>query len=101
MDVHVLVPVKRLDARRSRLADTLDPDERAELMQELLSLVLTVVKDADVGPVTIVSAEPLELNGIPRFDDRGLPWNDALAAAMRGGRHGACGGDRGRRSAHS
>ncbi len=36
-----------------------------------------------VGPVTVVSSEPLALNGVPRFDDRRLPWNDALAAAMR------------------
>ena len=25
----------------------------------------------------------LHFGGVPRFDDRGLPWNDALAAAMR------------------
>jgi 2-phospho-L-lactate guanylyltransferase len=82
VDAHVLVPVKRLDAAKSRLAESLDPDERADLVQELLALVLTVVKEADVGPVTIVSGETLELDGIPRFDDRGLPWNEALAAAM-------------------
>jgi 2-phospho-L-lactate/phosphoenolpyruvate guanylyltransferase len=82
MDAHVLVPVKRLDAAKSRLAESLDPGERADLVQELLSLVLASIEEADVGPVTIVSAEPLELDGIPRFDDRGLPWNEALAAAM-------------------
>jgi 2-phospho-L-lactate guanylyltransferase len=82
VDTHVLVPVKRLDAAKSRLAESLDARERADLVHELLALVLTVVKEAEVGPVTIVSAEPLELNGIPRFDDRGLPWNEALAAAM-------------------
>jgi len=82
VDAHVLVPVKRLDAAKSRLAESLDAGERADLVQELLSLVLTVVKKAEVGPVTIVSAERLELDGIPRFDDRGLPWNEALAAAM-------------------
>src|SRR5205823_5333052 len=36
----------------------------------------------EVGPVTVVSPEPLEIHGVPRFDDRGLRWNDALAAAV-------------------
>ena len=80
MDAHVLVPVKRLDGAKSRLAESLDQDERADLVREMLAHVLKVVKDADVGPVTIVSAEPLELDGVPRFDDRGLPWNEALTA---------------------
>jgi 2-phospho-L-lactate/phosphoenolpyruvate guanylyltransferase len=82
VNAHVLVPVKRLDGAKSRLADSLDPGERADLVRELLAHVLTVVREADVGPVTVVSAEPLALDGIPRFDDRGLPWNDALAEAM-------------------
>ena len=82
MDTHVLIPVKRLDGAKSRLAEALDADGRADLVRELLEHVLAVVKEADVGPVTVVSAEPLELNGVPRFDDRGLPWNEALSAAM-------------------
>jgi 2-phospho-L-lactate guanylyltransferase len=80
---HVLVPLKRLDDAKSRLASVLGADERAALMLELLEGVLAAVKDADVGPVTIVSAEALSPNGVPRFDDGGLAWNDALAAAMR------------------
>jgi 2-phospho-L-lactate guanylyltransferase len=82
VDAHVLVPVKRLDEAKSRLAESLDPGERAELVQELLAHVLSVVSRAGVGPVTVVSAEHLELDGVPRFDDRSLPWNEALAAAM-------------------
>ena len=78
----MLVPAKRLDGAKSRLAEALDPDGRADLVRELLEHVLTVVNEADVGPVTIVSAEPLELDGVARFDDRGLPWNEALSAAM-------------------
>jgi 2-phospho-L-lactate guanylyltransferase len=80
---HVLVPLKRLDDAKSRLASVLGADGRAALMLELLEGVLAAVKDADVGPVTIVSAEALSPNGVPRFDDGGLAWNDALAAAMR------------------
>jgi 2-phospho-L-lactate guanylyltransferase len=83
MSTHVLVPVKRLDGAKSRLSAALSPEERAELMRTMLGDVLSAVRSAGVGPVTIVSSEPLVVDGIPRFDDRGLPWNDALAAAMR------------------
>ena len=91
MDTHVLVPVKRLDGAKSRLAESLDPAERADLVRELLAHVLSVVKEAAVGPVTVVSSEPLAAAGVPRFDDRGLPWNEALAAGDGGGGAGAGG----------
>jgi 2-phospho-L-lactate guanylyltransferase len=80
---HVLVPVKRLDDAKSRLAAVLSADERAALMLELLKGVLAAVKAADVGPITVVSSEALAQNGVARFDDASLAWNDALAAAMR------------------
>jgi 2-phospho-L-lactate guanylyltransferase len=79
---HVLIPLKRLDDAKSRLADVLSPDERAALMLELLHGAIAAAGEAEVGPVTVVSAEPVEVD-VPRFDDRGLAWNDALAAAMR------------------
>jgi len=80
----VLVPVKRLDGAKSRLAAVLSARERAELMRELLGRVLAAAGEAGVGPVTVVSSEPLALDGVTRFDDRGLAWNEAIAAAMRG-----------------
>jgi 2-phospho-L-lactate/phosphoenolpyruvate guanylyltransferase len=83
VSAHVLVPVKRLEGAKSRLADVLSPDERTRLVLEMLAVVLGAVQNAAVGPVTVVSSEPLEIDGLPRFDDRGLPWNDALAAAVR------------------
>jgi 2-phospho-L-lactate guanylyltransferase len=79
---HVLIPLKRLDDAKSRLADVLSPEERVELMLGLLHDSIAAAEEADVGPVTVVSAEPVELT-VARFDDRGLAWNDALAAAMR------------------
>lgn len=82
-DAHVLVPLKRLDDAKSRLASVLEPEERAALMLELLDGVLAAAKEAAVGPITVVSAESLAQNGVARFDDRGLAWNDALAATMR------------------
>ena len=83
MHAHVLVPVKRLDAAKSRLEAALSADERAALMRTMLLDVLGAIRAAEVGPVTIVSSEPLAYDGVPRWDDRGLAWNDALAAAMR------------------
>jgi 2-phospho-L-lactate guanylyltransferase len=83
VSAHVLVPVKRLDDAKSRLAGVLSPDERTRLVLEMLGSVLAAVQEAGVGPVTVVSSEPLELDGLPRFNDRGLPWNDALTAAIR------------------
>ncbi len=78
----MLIPLKRLDDAKTRLAETLSADERADLMREMLAHVLQTVQEAEVGPVTVVSAEHLTLNGVLRFDDGGLPWNEALRAAM-------------------
>lgn len=78
----MLVPVKRLDNAKSRLAEALSADERAALMRELLDHVLAAAREAGVGPITVVAPEPLPLDGVPCFEDGGLPWNDALAAAM-------------------
>ncbi len=83
MRAHVLVPVKPLAEAKTRLAGVLSPGERARLVQEMLDLVLAAVQEAGVGPVTVVSPQPLALNGVPRFDDGGLPWNEALARATR------------------
>ena len=82
-DAHVLVPLKRLDDAKSRLSSVLEPEERAALMLDLLQHVVAAVEEAEVGPITIVSAEEIALESVVRFDDRGLAWNDALAAAMR------------------
>jgi 2-phospho-L-lactate guanylyltransferase len=81
MRAHVLIPVKR-DNGKSRLASVLSPEERAALMHELLRSVLGTAEEADVGPVTVVSAAQLSLNGVPLFDDQGRPWNDAIAEAI-------------------
>jgi 2-phospho-L-lactate guanylyltransferase len=80
---HVLVPLKHLDDAKTRLSSVLSGEERSALMLELLQGVLSAAREADVGPVTVVSSESLAANGVARFDDRGLAWNDALAAAMR------------------
>jgi len=78
MDAHVLVPLKATDPK-SRLSGALGADERAELMHELLDRVVGVVHEAGVERVTVVTAEPLEGHDV--WFDRGLEWNEALAAA--------------------
>jgi 2-phospho-L-lactate guanylyltransferase len=82
MRAHVLVPVKRLDGAKSRLAGALEPWERERLVFQMLLRVCSAAERANVGPVTIVTPEKLAVN-VPVFDDAGLAWNDALSAAMR------------------
>ncbi len=83
MNAHVLVPVKRLDRAKTRLADALSPGERAELMRTMLDRVLAAVRSAGVERITLVTSEPIDADGAVRWNDRGLPWNEALAAALR------------------
>ncbi len=75
----MLVPLKRIDPK-SRLADELPLEERVRLMRGLLAGVADAVRDAGVERLTVVTG--LRLKGYEVWDDRGLAWNDALAAAM-------------------
>jgi 2-phospho-L-lactate/phosphoenolpyruvate guanylyltransferase len=79
LDAHVLIPLKRIDPK-SRLADELPLEERVRLMRGLLAGVVGAVRDAGVERVTVVTG--LALKGYEVWHDRGLPWNDALAAAI-------------------
>jgi 2-phospho-L-lactate guanylyltransferase len=79
VDAHVLVPLKRIDPK-SRLASELPLEERVRLMRGLLAGVVGAVRDAGVERVTVVTG--LSLKGYEVWDDRGLPWNDALTAAI-------------------
>jgi 2-phospho-L-lactate guanylyltransferase len=79
VDAHVLVPLKRIDPK-SRLADALPLAERVRLMRGLLERVVGAVREGGVERVTVVTS--LKLRGYELWDDRGLPWNEALAAAM-------------------
>ncbi len=74
----MLVPLKRIDPK-SRLADTLPLEERVRMMRSLLAGVVGAVQDAGVERVTVVTG--LNLRGYEVWDDRGLAWNEALAAA--------------------
>jgi 2-phospho-L-lactate guanylyltransferase len=78
VEAHVLVPLKRIDPK-SRLAGALPLDERVRLMRGLLAGVVSAARDAGVERVTVVTGLPLKEYEV--WDDRGLPWNEALAAA--------------------
>jgi 2-phospho-L-lactate guanylyltransferase len=86
--VEALVPLKRLDYAKTRLATVLDPPTRVRVMRALLAHTLEVVKAApSVARVTLVSSAVeapaiAAEHGVAFFDDRALPWNDALAAAI-------------------
>src|SRR5207237_693061 len=81
VQAHVLVPLKRLNGAKSRLAAVLSPDERAALVRRMLGNVAGAVAGAGFERITLVTSETIEVDGLARFDDRGLPWNEALAAA--------------------
>jgi 2-phospho-L-lactate guanylyltransferase len=88
MSIDALVPLKRLDYAKTRLASVLDPATRVRVMRALLDHTLEQMKAApSIRSVTLVSsaAEAASIaseHGVAHFDDRGLPWNDALAAAI-------------------
>jgi 2-phospho-L-lactate guanylyltransferase len=82
----VLVPLKRLDAAKSRLASALSVAERRRLMAAMVAHVVRTALAADVGRVALVSSDPAapELAGrlgIAFVSDAGLPWNPGLAHA--------------------
>jgi 2-phospho-L-lactate guanylyltransferase len=88
MQVAALVPLKRLDYAKTRLASVLDPPTRVRVMRALLDHTIEQVRAApSVASVTLVSSAVeapaiAAEHGVAHFDDRALPWNDALAAAI-------------------
>lgn len=88
MSIDALVPLKRLDYAKTRLASVLDPPTRVRVMRALLDHTLAQVKAApSIRSVTLVSSDGeaaaiAALHGLAHFDDRGAPWNEALAAAI-------------------
>ncbi len=79
--MHALVPIKRLDRAKRRLAGVLSAEERGELMLTMLDGVLVALRGAGIGRITLVTAEPISRDGVMTWHDRDLPWNEALQAA--------------------
>ena len=86
MRTDILIPLKRLDAAKSRLAPALSVAERSRLMAAMVAHVARTALAADAGRVVLVSSDPAapELAGrlgIGCVSDAGLPWNPGLAHA--------------------
>jgi 2-phospho-L-lactate/phosphoenolpyruvate guanylyltransferase len=82
----VLIPLKRLDAAKSRLAPALSAAERSRLMAAMVAHVARTAVAADAGRVVLVSSDPAAPAlagrlGIGCVSDAGLPWNPGLAHA--------------------
>jgi 2-phospho-L-lactate guanylyltransferase len=82
LNAHVLVPLKRLDRAKSRLAEALTAAERAALMRTLLDRVVEAVQAAGIHRITVVTSEPLAHGVAATWHDGDLPWNEALATAI-------------------
>jgi 2-phospho-L-lactate guanylyltransferase len=83
LNAHVLVPLKRLDRAKSRLAEALTPAERAALMRTLLDRVVEAVNAAGFHRITVVTSERLTHDVAATWHDRELPWNEALSSAIK------------------
>jgi 2-phospho-L-lactate guanylyltransferase len=87
--VHVLVPVKNLDACKQRLAPVLDAGQRRSLMLGLLEDVIEQAFAADaVSAVSCVTSDEAAAEvavqlGARVISDGGLPWNEGLRHALR------------------
>jgi 2-phospho-L-lactate guanylyltransferase len=84
VDTDVLVPLKRLDAAKTRLASALTPAERRRLMAAMVAHVVRTALAADVGRVAIVSSDPegpafAGRLGVECVSDAGRAWNAGLA----------------------
>jgi 2-phospho-L-lactate guanylyltransferase len=86
VDTDVLIPLKRLDAAKSRLRSALAGGARRRLMAAMLERVVRTAVAADVGRVVLTSSDPdaprlaADL-GIASVSDAGLAWNAGLAHA--------------------
>jgi 2-phospho-L-lactate guanylyltransferase len=86
VETDVLIPLKRLDAAKTRLAPALTSAERGRLMAGMLARVARAAVRAGAGRVALASCDPAapELAralGVGCVSDGGLPWNEGLVHA--------------------
>ena len=86
--MHVLVPIKRLDVCKQRLAGVLDAGQRRSLMLALLEDALAEAFASErATSVSVVTDDPLAAAvanacGAPSVSDGGLEWNAGLRHAL-------------------
>ena len=86
VETDVLIPLKRLDAAKSRLASALTAPERRRLMAAMVAHVVRAARAADAGRVVIASSDPAAAGladrlGVEWASDGGRPWNAGLVYA--------------------
>jgi 2-phospho-L-lactate/phosphoenolpyruvate guanylyltransferase len=86
VETDVLIPLKRLDAAKTRLAPALTNVERGRLMAGMLAWVARAAVRAGAGRVALASSDPAapELArrlGVECVSDGRLPWNEGLVHA--------------------
>jgi 2-phospho-L-lactate/phosphoenolpyruvate guanylyltransferase len=86
VDTDVLIPLKRLDAAKSRLASALSASERRRLMAAMVAHVARAALAVDAGRVALASSDPdapalAARLGVECVSDGGRPWNAGLAHA--------------------
>lgn len=94
MDTDVLIPLKRLDAAKSRLRPALSEAERRRLMATMLDQVVRAALAADVGRVVVASSDAdapalAGALGVQAVSDGGLAWNPGLMHARAALPHAA------------
>lgn len=88
MELAIVIPVKRLDEAKTRLAGILDEEHRRTLMRSLLERVAAAAGEAACGPVWLATSDPsgpalaADL-GVNIVSDGGLEWNQGLEHARR------------------
>jgi 2-phospho-L-lactate/phosphoenolpyruvate guanylyltransferase len=86
VETDVLIPLKRLDAAKTRLAPALTSVERSRLMAGMLARVARAAVRAGAGRVALASSDPAapalaRRLGVECVSDGGLPWNEGLVHA--------------------
>jgi 2-phospho-L-lactate guanylyltransferase len=96
MNLHAIVPVKRLQLAKSRLAPVLTPPQRRRLVLDMLDQVLASLRRARVRTIWVVSADPdiratAAAQQASPIEEQGDGLNSALEQARRVARAGGAG----------
>ena len=86
-DIIAIIPMKPLTEGKSRLAQTLSPEQRANISMGMLRRVLTALKGASIDPIWVVGGDDRVKNlarnqGAIWHEEMGRNLNDTLGKAF-------------------
>jgi len=83
--VLAIVPVKGRDGAKTRLAPLLQPEERAQLVRDMLERVLAACAGAEaiIGTLLVTPDPGFAPRGLDVLQDAGTGHGDAIALALR------------------